>query len=154
MLGGSDDELRWVAVALEALVERLEVTRRPVPQAVTDLRQQLRGIVSVSVPQAPSIRAKVADLGHVANVLATPVLLDFDDAAAVLRTSRSTIERRVEAGDLQAVKLGGSSRIRLTDLEEFVAGLPAAGRRGGAVPVPRSDGAEGPGPRPDEEAAA
>ena len=53
-----------------------------------------------------------------------PLLLKYDDAAAILAVSKSKLYRMVIAGEIPAVKFGGNIRIRMTDLERLVAGLP------------------------------
>lgn len=45
----------------------------------------------------------------------------YDEAAAALGCSRSTVKRRVRTGHLAAVKTNGIARIRLTDLERYAA---------------------------------
>ena len=52
------------------------------------------------------------------------LLLKYDEAAAALAVSKSTIYRMVMAGEITAVNLGGSIRIRMSDLERLVAELP------------------------------
>lgn len=51
---------------------------------------------------------------------ASPVLISFDRAAAVLDVSRSTLDREVRAGRLPAVRIGGCRRISVADLREYV----------------------------------
>ena len=53
-----------------------------------------------------------------------PLLLKYDEAADMLAVSKSKIYRMVLAGEIPAVRFGGNIRIRLTDLEQLVAGLP------------------------------
>lgn len=52
-----------------------------------------------------------------------PQLLRFAAAAAQLSSSVSSVKRLVEAGELQAVKLGDERRIRQADLDAYVARL-------------------------------
>ena len=53
-----------------------------------------------------------------------PLLLNYHDAAALLAVSKSKIYRMVIAGEIPAVRFGGNIRIRMTDLEQLVEGLP------------------------------
>ena len=54
----------------------------------------------------------------------TPLLLKYDEAAALLAVSKSKLYRMVIDGEIPAVRFGGNIRIRMTDLEQLVAGLP------------------------------
>jgi excisionase family DNA binding protein len=54
----------------------------------------------------------------------TPLLLKYDEAAAMLAVSKSKIYRMVMAGEIPAVRFGGNIRIKMTDLEQLVEGLP------------------------------
>lgn len=54
------------------------------------------------------------------------LLVDIDDAASVLDVSTATVKRLIKAGQLPAVKVGGSTRVRTTDLAGYVARLPVA----------------------------
>ena len=56
-------------------------------------------------------------------VAVTPYLLDFDGTASVLAVSRRTVERLVAEGKLRAVKVNSASRIRVADLDAYVAAL-------------------------------
>ena len=53
-----------------------------------------------------------------------PLLLNYHDAAALLAVSKSKLYRMVIAGEIPAVRFGGNIRIRMTDLEQLVEGLP------------------------------
>jgi excisionase family DNA binding protein len=55
---------------------------------------------------------------------AKPLLLKYDEAAGMLAISKSKLYRMVIAGEIPAVKCGGNIRIRMTDLEQLVEGLP------------------------------
>lgn len=46
--------------------------------------------------------------------------LNVEDAADLLRTSRSTIYTLMRSGDLASIRMGKSRRIRRADLESFV----------------------------------
>jgi excisionase family DNA binding protein len=67
--------------------------------------------------------------GHVHD---EPLLcVSLDAAGARLGVSGRTVRRLVDAGELPAVRIGGSPRVRLDDLSAYVAGLvpaePSAG---------------------------
>ncbi len=52
----------------------------------------------------------------------TPRLLTLAEAAEVLRVSAKTVRRRIEGGDLPAVRLGPRTlRVREDDLQRYIA---------------------------------
>jgi len=55
-----------------------------------------------------------------------PVLLTFLETARFLNVGRTTIYGLVSKGDLEAVKIGASSRIKRNSAENLVKRLPAA----------------------------
>jgi excisionase family DNA binding protein len=57
-------------------------------------------------------------------------LFTLNEAAKILRVSKSWIERRIREQRLRAVKLGSLTRIAKADLDAFVALAPAAAYRG------------------------
>jgi excisionase family DNA binding protein len=57
-----------------------------------------------------------------------PLLLTMCQAAERLQVSRSSLYREVGRGRIQVVKLGHLTRIRVEDLEGYVAGLVAPPR--------------------------
>ena len=56
------------------------------------------------------------------------LLLNVDEAAAVLGVSRATLYRAVRRGELRLTKLGRRTLLARTELERFVATLPEAAR--------------------------
>ena len=52
-----------------------------------------------------------------------PLTLSYDRAADRLGVSRSTVQRLVRSGALPVVDVGGAPRLRVADLEEYVAHL-------------------------------
>jgi excisionase family DNA binding protein len=59
----------------------------------------------------------VADPGHVT------LLLTADEVARALRVGRSKVYELMRSGALPSVKIGGSRRVSVTALAEFVAAL-------------------------------
>ena len=47
-------------------------------------------------------------------------LLDIQEATAILRIGRTTLYRRIAAGDLPTVKIGSRRLFRRADLEAFI----------------------------------
>ena len=56
-----------------------------------------------------------------------PLTLSYDRAADRLGVSRSTVQRLVRSGAIPVVNVGGAPRLRVADLEDYVAHL--AGRQ-------------------------
>lgn len=56
-------------------------------------------------------------------------LLTIEQVAAALTRSRSTVQRLIRAGELAAVTVRGALRVRVTDLDAYVAALPAYSTR-------------------------
>lgn len=54
-------------------------------------------------------------------------LLDLDAAAQATSLSRRTVERKIAAGELRAVKVDGRTLIRVADLDAFIDSLPSTG---------------------------
>ncbi|TYP88433.1 helix-turn-helix domain-containing protein [Blastococcus xanthinilyticus] len=54
-----------------------------------------------------------------------PKLLSLDDTATALGCSERTVKRLIADGVLPAVKLLGATRVRVQDLDTYIAGLPA-----------------------------
>lgn len=77
-----------------------------------------------------------------------PLLMDTEDAAAVMAVSPSTVKRLVRSGDLTSVKVGRRTLFRRDDLEQFTAQLhDSDGTRPPAGPSETSPGATQPPPR-------
>ena len=55
-----------------------------------------------------------------------PLLLRPEEAARVLRVSRTRVFELIRSGELRSVKIGHLRRVSATALAEFVAGLDAA----------------------------
>ena len=66
-------------------------------------------------------RAPAGDENEVVSL--TPLLVDYDTAAAALRLSERMIRKLVSTGELPAVSVGRSRRIRRADLERYVENL-------------------------------
>lgn len=56
-------------------------------------------------------------------------LMTVEEAAGHLKVGRSTTFRLLQSGQLPSVKIGGSRRVRRSDLEAYVANLPTNGRK-------------------------
>ncbi|MGT2426604.1 helix-turn-helix domain-containing protein [Amnibacterium kyonggiense] len=55
----------------------------------------------------------------------SPLLLTPVEAAAALGVGRSTVFRLIQTGALPSVRIGANRRIRVADVEAYVAGLGA-----------------------------
>ena len=54
-------------------------------------------------------------------------LLTIPDVARILRCSERTVRRRIESGELRAVKVGRQYRVRRENLLEFLGGSGTPG---------------------------
>ena len=55
----------------------------------------------------------------------SPQLLDYAATAQVLGVSERSVKRIIATGDLTAVRIGGSSRVRVEQLDDYIARLAA-----------------------------
>ena len=55
----------------------------------------------------------------------TPLLLRIRDVAALLSMSESATYDLVYKGELPSVYIGSARRVRMSDLEAYIAGLPS-----------------------------
>ena len=61
--------------------------------------------------------------------MTSPLLVDVDEAAALLSLSRRSVQQLMYSGALPSVKVGRSRRVAAVDLEAFVAHLRQDGDR-------------------------
>ena len=63
----------------------------------------------------------------------TALLLRIRDVAALLSMSESATYDLVYKGELVSVYIGSARRVRITDLEKYIAGLPSNPSIGGGL---------------------
>lgn len=91
----------------------------PVPDDVVRLAEHAK---CVTDRQAPTeVRPEVVTAHDV--FMTTALAATYADAARRLGVSKRTVERLVAAGSLPSVDVGGVRRIRVADLEGYVASL-------------------------------
>lgn len=113
-----------VATALRAHRNWLRGMGILAPEGLAELET-----VCVSRARAGQVGTPLADLWRVADdrVVAAR-LLTYADCADALALSERTVKRLVAKGELPAVRIGpGTSRVRVTDLDAFVAALTTEG---------------------------
>lgn len=120
--------LAHLARALSRHLSECRADGLPVPPEVQALGSYLKAF-AVLVRQAESEGAAGDAAGHGAGMASAPLLRDKRSAAHVLGVSLSTLERLIRSGALPAVKVGGATRIRQTDLDAYVASLGPASFR-------------------------
>ncbi|WP_459968152.1 helix-turn-helix domain-containing protein [Nocardioides pyridinolyticus] len=111
--------LMYVLDALRRQEQRHRLSHWQVPAGVADLLAELGFRVSrgqVGSPHAPS--AQTSDGGP-----ETRLLVRYETAAQMLDVSVSTVKRLIKEQVLHPVRIGGSSRIRVAELDEYVARL-------------------------------
>lgn len=128
MIGGTWEELALAYLGLEALAEKLAVTRRAKPAGFDELREQ---IVAVLSRPRPSVVSEVPTMEESADVV--PLLYTYKDAVAVSTLSQSTLERAARDGSLTVVRVGRAVRIRPDDLAQYVDSLGAERRAKGTL---------------------
>jgi len=75
--------------------------------------------------QGETSMAPAADAGHGRLMdTASTLLLDRREVAHALRCSVRTVDRLIGSGALVAVKIEGSTRVRRSDLDDFIASRP------------------------------
>lgn len=119
MIGGTDDELELVLLALGALAERIDARGYRRPALLDDLRQQLRPLTCLERTNGHA----EADLGDGAVVMTPPLLLTKKQAAAALQLGERTVARAVAEGRLRAVHEGRAVRFRQQDLQAYADSL-------------------------------
>ena len=88
-------------------------------------------------------RFDVADVGVDVGVM-DQLLLTDKDAAILLRVSARTVRAMIADGRLRAIKVGGATRIKRSDLDVFVSAQPAMARFREHVEVKAGDATGGP----------
>lgn len=126
MSGGNREEVERLAFVYDA-VRRLQVEYRrnslKPPAGIPELLEEVGFRVSRGQGGSPLDRPEGA---RQAGITASPMAVKYETAAELLEVSMSTIKRMVKAGDLPTVSLGGTRRIRVSDLESLVAGQVAS----------------------------
>jgi len=110
---------RHLATALGAHRVRVERDGGAVPDAVLLLEHLAR----FRVTQGQDGSAFGGSDAGADDRVVTQRLLTFRQAGDALACSESTVKRLVAAQELTAVKIGGAVRVRIADLDEYVATL-------------------------------
>jgi excisionase family DNA binding protein len=111
-----------LAIALRDHRNRCRADGTPLPATLDELaRLAWDTAKGASEGQDGTTLADLAAMLHAPRV--SPLLLTFDQAAALLAVSARTVKRYVAEGLLPVVHLGASARILHEDLERFVADL-------------------------------
>lgn len=118
-VGGQSRLAGHVAVALAAHLKWVRGNGLREPQGLQELADLFRAGASGGQPgTALDEAAELRDSGRV-----EVLLVSYDRAAAVLSCSTRQLKRLAAAGEIPTVRLGGLVRIRVADLEKFVAAL-------------------------------
>jgi excisionase family DNA binding protein len=112
------------AYIIHALRERTVQSRRNgivVPDGIADIERALA--LSVSAGHngtAPAGPAKTEQIE-----VMKPRLIRYETAAELLDISVRTLKRRIAAGDLHPISIGDTPRIRVVELDQYIAALTA-----------------------------
>jgi excisionase family DNA binding protein len=119
LIGGTSDELAMLALAVDALVEKLEVCQRRRPPILDDIRAQAKDWSRLDATSLPCNGFSGEGEPMV------PMLLTKKEVAALLRLSERQVDRVVAEGRLRAVHEGRAVRFRHSDLAVYVESLAA-----------------------------
>lgn len=105
-------------LALQAYRKALRAEGRAFPDELTELERCFASRAR-RVQEGPPF-APTADLAHSETVSPSPLLVDYADAAVLLKIGLSSLKRLVQAGDLVPVHIGRSARLRVVDVEAYI----------------------------------
>lgn len=113
--GGSPaDVARTVSWALQGHAEALARAERAVPDWLPELAAMFAAWATGGTGKAVEV-----------TVAPPPRVLHYDQVADLLGgISVATVRRLVKAGDLRAVKVGGTPMVRIEDFDAYLDGLP------------------------------
>ncbi len=89
------------------------------PSDLTALSEHANRVRDRQTPPGAGVSAALVDAVSMSALTAT-----YSDVARRLGVSKRTVERLAAAGTLPSVDVGGVPRIRVADLEAYVASLP------------------------------
>lgn len=119
----ANEMLSHIAVALAVHARAMARNGMPLPDGFVELVDLVEGAASYASPRqvAPSLAGAV--LGIDGAVMERSELLSKAGAGQILNVSPRTVDRLIASGDLIAVRIAGSVRIRRADLDAYVAAL-------------------------------
>lgn len=115
------DDLELLLYVRDALKHQELRARRDhwrVPSGVADLLAEVGFRVSRGQAGSPDAEPLPGGDGG-----PEPRLVRYETAARMLEVSVSTIKRLIRAGELHPVSLGGASRIRVAEIDSYIAAL-------------------------------
>ena len=120
-IDGEETDVRALsAVELNAIALGLGALRRQMQTDGVRLPADVKALQERFAARSGHTRTTVDVAPVVADPAEQSLLLTYDDVAALLRVSERTVRRLVGNGQLLAVRVAGATRIRRSDLEEFV----------------------------------
>lgn len=109
-----------LAVALEAHLTWLRRSSLREPDGLQQLANLLRSRASQGL-----VGPALDDLARLAEAdLVTPMTRTYDQAATALNCSTRHVKRLVAKGEVPSIDIGGLARIRVSDLEHYLANRP------------------------------
>lgn len=97
-------------------------------------RNPTAGMIGAEISKTPSTSPSPANNTTTINMDEAEGLWDANDVARFLKTSRSWVYQRAQAGQLPCLKIGGLLRFEPAAIRSFIKGQGANGRR--VVPFP------------------
>lgn len=110
------------AYIIHAIRERNVQSRRNgivIPDGVADIERALASSVTAGHGGSASDRPARTEQIEVMK----PRLIRYETAAELLDVSVRTLKRRIAAGDLHPISVGDAPRIRVAELDDYIAGL-------------------------------
>jgi excisionase family DNA binding protein len=118
---GELEALAYVIDALRQQEIRYRKSNLPVPASVPRLVEEVGFRVSRGQGGSPVAAESPAPQTEVE----TRLMVRYETAAGMLEVSMSTLKRLIKDGAVKPVRVGGTPRIRVADLEAFVISLPS-----------------------------
>ncbi|MGI8881050.1 MAG: helix-turn-helix domain-containing protein [Jatrophihabitans sp.] len=109
----------FLAIAITDLQKRFALSSLKAPAGTDELVAALT--LNATGRQTTPTLAELAEVLECVSM--TRLTIDYDEAAEALHVSRRSVDRLVASGELSTVNIGGSVRIRTTDLSGYVESL-------------------------------
>lgn len=112
----STEDAAFIILALRAHAETYRRNGITVPTGVSQFEAHLASGVTAGQASSTSDRRLRTEQIEVM----TPRLVRYDTAAELLDISVSSLKRRITAGDLHPISIGGASRIRVAEIDDYI----------------------------------
>ncbi len=111
----------YIIHAIRACNQQLRRNGATVPEGVDEIERALA--LGVTAGRSGSASDRPARTEHIE--VMKPRLIRYETAAELLDISVRTLKRRIAAGDLHPISIGDAPRIRVAELDQYIAALTA-----------------------------